>query len=72
MMSRVRIARLIDELLANVCDMERALQSETDPDKQNELSLEADGIRQEIQNLIRGSDFLEVPSKAGQPQPPAK
>jgi len=64
-MSQVQIARQIDELTLQLCDMERTLQSETDHDKQRELSLEADRVRQQIQNLIRGSDFGEVPRKAG-------
>ena len=55
----------LDELTLQLCDMERALGCETDPAKQNELSLGADAIRKKIQNLIRGSDFGEVPSKAG-------
>jgi hypothetical protein len=48
----------LDELEANLYDIERALRCETDPARQNELSLEADGLRREIQNLIRGSEFL--------------
>ena len=56
----------IDELVSSLCDIERTLQSETDHDKQRELSLEADRVRQQIQNLIRGSDFSGPPSKAKQ------